>query len=133
MKRTIFVLASILVVLVALIAVLVVRPVRKVKAQTGCSNRTLMGNYGWTEFGTEFEYTPPQFWTFVGLGHFDGNGNFTGSEGYYIVNGVPDPNNGTASATGTYTVNPDCTIKITYTSESDTYTNHGVVVDANGS
>jgi uncharacterized membrane protein len=60
MKRTIFVLASILVVLVALIAVLVVRPVRKVKAQTGCSNRTLMGNYGWTEFGTEFEYTPPR-------------------------------------------------------------------------
>jgi hypothetical protein len=67
------------------------------------------------------------------LGHFDGNGNFTGSEGYYIVNGVPDPNNGTASATGTYTVNPDCTIKITYTSESDTYTDHGVIVGANGS
>jgi hypothetical protein len=133
MKRTIFGLATILVVFLTVLAVLVVHPSRKVKAHRGCSNRTLMGDYGWTEFGTEFEYTPPQFWTFVGLGHFDGNGNFTGSEGYYIVNGVPDADNGTTSATGTYTVNSNCTVSITYTSGSDTYTDHGVIVDANGS
>ena len=134
MKRTIFVLASILVVLVALIAVLVVRPVRKVKAQTGCSNRTLMGNYGWTEFGTEFEYTPPEFWTFSALVYFDGNGKFTGSESYYIENGAPDPLNGISGSdsAGTYTVNSNCTVTITYTWEGGTYTDHGLVVDAIG-
>ena len=135
MKRAIFVLASILVVLVVLIAVLVVRPLRKVKAQTGCSNRTLMGNYGWTEFGTEFEYTPPEFWTFSALVHFDGNGKFTGSESYYIENGAPDPLNGTSGSdsAGTYTVNSNCTVTITYTWAGDTYSDHGVVVGANGS
>jgi hypothetical protein len=59
MKRTIFGLATILVVFLTVLAVLVVHPSRKVKAHRGCSNRTLMGDYGWTEFGTEFEYTPP--------------------------------------------------------------------------
>jgi hypothetical protein len=132
MKRTIFVIASVLVVIAALIAVLVVRPVRTVKAQTGCSNRTLMGNYGWTESGTEFEYSPPQFWTQVALVHFDGNGIFTASEAYEILNGVASPDNGTGSASGTYTVNPNCTIQITYTYGEDTYYDHGLIVDAVG-
>jgi hypothetical protein len=132
MKRTIFVLASILVVFAALLAVLVVRPVRTVKAQTGCSNRTLMGNYGWTEFGYDPEDTPASFWTGVELVHFDGNGSFSGSQTYYIENGVPDPTNGTASISGTYTVNPDCAIQITYTWEGDTYYDHGLIVDAIG-
>jgi hypothetical protein len=133
MKRTIFGLATILVVFLTVLAVLVVHPSRKVKAHRGCSDRTLMGDYGWTEFGTEFEYSPPQFWTQVALVHFDGNGTFTAGEAYDILNGVPDANNGTGSATGTYTVNPNCTIQITYTWDSDTYYEHGVVVDANGS
>jgi len=134
MKRTIFGLATILVVFLTVLAVLVVHPLRTVKAHHGCSDRTLMGDYGWTEFGTEFEYSPPEFWTQVGLVHFDGNGSFTGSELYGIENGLPDPLNGTTSITGgTYTVKPDCTVKITYTWESDTYYDHGVVVDANGS
>jgi hypothetical protein len=132
MKRTIFVLASILVVIAALIAVLVVRPVRKVKAQTGCTNSTLLGNYGWTESGTEFEQDPPQYWNQVALVHFDGTGIFTASEAYQIVNGVPDPNNGTASISGTYTVNPNCTIQITYTYEGDTFHDNGLIVDAVG-
>jgi len=133
MKRTIFGLATILLVFLTVLAVLVVHPSRKVKAHRGCSDRTLMGDYGWTEFGTEFEYSPPQFWTQVALVHFDGNGTFTASEAYGIVNGVPDANNGIGSASGTYTVTPNCTIQITYTWDSDTYYDHGVVVDADGS
>ena len=133
MKRTIFGLATILVVFLTVMAVLVVHPSRKVKAHRGCSNRTLMGDYGWTDFGTEFEYTPPEFWTDVGLVHFDGNGVFTGSNIYDIENGVPDPGNPSINTDGTYAVNPDCTVKITYTWESDTYTDHGVIVGANGS
>ena len=132
MKRTIFGLAIMLVVFLTVLAVLVVRPLRTVKAQPGCSNRTLMGNYGWTESGTEFENSPPQFWTQVALVHFDGNGIFTASEAYEIVNGVPSPNNGTGSVSGTYTVNPNCTIQITYTYEGDTFYDHGLVVDAIG-
>ena len=133
MKRTIFGLATILLVFLTVLAVLVVHPSRKVKAHRGCSNRTLMGDYGWTDFGTEFEYTPPEFWTDVGLVHFDGNGVFTGSNIYDIENGVPDPTNGTASVSGTYTVNSDCTVKLTYTWAGHTFSDHGVVGGANGS
>jgi hypothetical protein len=92
-----------------------------------------MGDYGWTEFGTEFESTStphPSFWTEAGLVHFDGNGNFSASEVYDVENGVVS---GPFSATGTYAVESDCTICINYTSEGDTYIDHGVVVDANGS
>jgi len=133
MKRTIFGLATILVIFLTVLAVLAVRPLRTVKAHRGCSNRTLMGEYGWKEFGTEFETTStpnPSFWTEVGLVHFDGNGNLSASGFYGVENGVA---NGPTTAAGSYTVNPDCTVKITYTYDSDTYIDHGVVVDANGS
>ena len=135
MKRIIFGLATILVVFLTVLAVLVVRPLRTVKAQHGCSDRTLMGNYGWTEFGYEPEEDPADFWTAVGLVHFDGNGHFTGSKIYEIDNGVPDPNNPSSDIDGAYTVKSDCTITITYTwtSDSAAYTDHGVVVGANGS
>ncbi|MGO8733155.1 MAG: hypothetical protein ACLQVM_10205 [Terriglobia bacterium] len=71
MKRTIFGLATILVVFLTVFAVLAVHPSRKVKAHRGCSDRTLIGDYGWTEFGTEFEETPYSFWTYDALVHFD--------------------------------------------------------------
>jgi len=133
MKRIIFGLATILVVFLTVLAVLVVRPLRTVKAQHGCSDRTLMGDYGWTEFGTEFEVTStpnPSFWTQAGLVHFDGHGNVAASKMYYVENGVSA---GPGSATGTYIVGSDCTIKITYQYEGDTYIAQGVVVGANGS
>jgi len=76
---------------------------------------------------------PPEFWTSVGLVHFDGNGNFTGSNIYDIENGVPDPGNPSSDTDGTYTVNSNCTVTITYTWAGDTYSDHGVVVGANGS
>ena len=75
---------------------------------------------------------PPEFWTSVGLVHFDGNGNFTGSNIYDIENGVPDPGNPSSDTDGTYTVNSNCTVTITYTWEGGTYTDHGLVVDAIG-
>jgi hypothetical protein len=133
MKRTIFGLATILVVFLTVLALLVVHPVRTVKAHHGCSDRTLMGNYGWTEFGYEPEEDPVDFWTAVGLVHFDGNGHFTGTDIYSIDSGTPDPDNPTSDTDGTYTINSNCTITITYTWESATYTDHGVVVGADGS
>jgi len=43
MKRTTFVIVTMLVVFVAVFSVLVLRPVTKVKASVGCSNATLIG------------------------------------------------------------------------------------------
>jgi hypothetical protein len=131
MKRTILVLASMLVVFVAVFAVLVLRPVRKVKAgHHGCSVRTLMGDYGWTEFGSDVEEgTPTYFWTTTALVHFDGTGIFSASDVWEVDDGVSD---GPLTATGTYTVNSDCTMTITYLSDGQTYYDHGVIVDAKG-
>jgi hypothetical protein len=113
MKRTIFILATMLVVCLTVLAVLVLHPVRKVKADHGCSLHTLMGNYGWTEFGSDVEdTTPTYFWTAIELVHFDGNGNFSIREGYEVDDGV---NSGSYTGTGRYTVNSDCTMTICYT------------------
>jgi hypothetical protein len=131
MKRTIFALSTVLVVFVAVFAVLVVRPVRKVKATpTPCStlNGTLEGYYGWTEFGLEPESFRIPFWTQVGLAYFDGSGNFSESNIYYIENGVPDSGNPGSVTGGTYTVSSDCTMTITYSWGGETYYDNGVVV-----
>jgi hypothetical protein len=130
MKRTIFGLAAILVVCLAVFAVLAVHPLRTVKAHHGCSPHTLLGDYGWTEFGSDVEEsTPTTFWTATALAHFDGNGNFSLSDYKEVDDGVP---NGPLSTTGTYTVNSNCTMTITYAFESFTYNNNGVIVGANG-
>jgi len=131
MKRTILGLAIMLVVFLTVLVVLAVRPVRRVKAHRGCSDSTLMGNYGWTEFGYEPE-GKPDFWTSTALVHFDGHGNFAGNNVYSIDNGAPDPDSPNDLTDGKYTVNPDCTVTITYTWEGGTYTDHGVVVGADG-
>ncbi len=132
MKRTIFGLATILVVFLTVFAVLVVHPVRKVRAlPTPCSallNGTLSGYYGWTEFGSEPEQFPAPFWTQTGLAHFDGTGGFSESKIYYIENGHPDSANPSSVTGGTYTVDSDCTVTICYTWEGETYTDHGVIV-----
>ncbi len=133
MKRTIFGLATILVVIVTVFAVLVLRPVRKVKAGPApCSVSTLMGDYGWTEFGMEPEQFPAPFWTQTGLAHFDGSGNFSESKIYYIENGRPDSGNPSSITGGTYTVDSDCTVTICYIWQGETYTDHGVVVGTDG-
>jgi hypothetical protein len=130
MKRTILRLASALVVFAAVLAVVAVHPFRTVKAHHGCSARTLVGDYGWTEFGLEPETTGVPFWSSTALVHFDGNGNFTGSDVYYVEDGALD---GPSTEAGTYTVNSACTVTISYTWESESYTDHGVIVGSNGS
>jgi hypothetical protein len=128
MKRTIFALATILVVFVALFAVLVLRPIPKVKAHhRGCSNRTLMGYYGFNGFG--FNSVDPA--TLEGLLYFDGNGNLSGTNFYAVINGVPDPGNPNSFTGATYTVNPNCTMTASGISIfSATVSAYGVVVDA---
>ena len=129
MNRTIFVLLSMLVVIVAVFAVLVVHPARTVKAQQqGCSDRTLFGDYVVTGYGqaTKESITLPA--SLVGLLHFEGNGNLTGSHVYLLANGsLSGPDTLTDA---TYDVSSDCTIALTF---SPTWTSHGVVVSANGS
>jgi hypothetical protein len=129
MKRTIFALATTLVVFVAVFAVLVLRPVPKVKAHYGCSKRTLMGYYGLKGFGDQ-SGSPASL---VGLLYFDGNGNLSGSKIYAVVGGFPDSDNPNHFTGATYTVDSDCTMTANNISIFDTtLTAHGVIVDTGG-
>ena len=131
MKRTIFVLATVLVVSLTVLAVLLVHPVRTVKAHHGCSDSTLMGNYGWTEFGYEPEDSPPDFWTATALVNFNGHGGLSGSGAWSVDNSVFEtPTNATFE--GTYTVDSDCTVTMNYTIDPYSYVDHGVIVGADG-
>ena len=71
----------------------------------GCSNATLKGTF--SHMGTGFVTAPPTMagpLGGVGTDTFDGNGNMTGTAALNM-NGNPV----SASETGTYKVNPDCT------------------------
>jgi hypothetical protein len=73
-----------------------------------CSNRTPFGAYGSASEGVLLP-APGVVLQFrsVQLTHFDGKGNLTWVE-HTVINGTPAGPDWTA-ATGTYTVNPDCT------------------------
>jgi hypothetical protein len=73
-----------------------------------CSNRTLFGDYGYASEGVLLPApgVSLQFRS-VGMTHFDGKGNLTWVE-HTVVNGTPLQAGWTA-ASGTYTVNSDCT------------------------
>jgi len=73
-----------------------------------CSNRTIFGDYGSDSRGL-FLPAPGVSIEFVGLTmtHFDGKGNLTWVE-HSVVGGNP-ANPGWLAASGTYSVNPDCT------------------------
>lgn len=77
-----------------------------------CSNRTLSGDYACSTQGyllnVPIPGVPPKA-TFVGLtvNHYDGQGNVSWLE-HVVFNGAPF-NQGWAPASGTYTINPDCT------------------------
>jgi hypothetical protein len=77
--------------------------------------------------------TPNDFWTATAHVNFDGQGTFSGRSVYSINNGAPDPDNPSEMTGGTYTVSSDCTVTLTYTWEGAIYTDHGVVVGADGS
>jgi len=73
-----------------------------------CTNRTVFGNYG---FSAEGVLLPAPGVTLqfrsTGVAHFDGKGNVTWME-HTVVNGTSlQP--GFIAASGTYTVNSDCT------------------------
>src|SRR5947209_6338122 len=73
--------------------------------ERGCSNRTLLGDYGAKIEGTLLG--PNWAVRTLVLFRFDGHGNVT-SFGHPVVNGAP-PAEEWAETAGTYTVNPDCT------------------------
>ena len=130
MKRTIFVLATMLVVVATLFAVLVLRPVRTVKAHNHCSARTLKGNYGFTAFGGYGTTSPFSPASAVGIVTFDGEGNLSGADIYTTVGGTVVQSNQTFSG-ATYSVSSTCAFSATDVSLfGATVTFNGSVLDA---
>jgi hypothetical protein len=78
-----------------------------------CSDRTLYGAYGSSSQGVLL-LPPGVSLPFVGLTltHFDGRGDLSWVE-HTVVNGAPLSPGFTVRATGTYTVNHDCTGSMT--------------------
>jgi hypothetical protein len=74
-------------------------------SEHGCSNRTLVGDYGLTIEGTILDANLP----IRGLvkQHYDGRGHITQVD-HVVFGGYPPPLEWTPG-TGTYTVNSDCT------------------------
>jgi hypothetical protein len=75
-----------------------------------CSNKTLSGDYGFASQGVLLDVPgvpPGTLFRSVGLAHFDGKGNLTWVE-HTVIGGVP-LGSGWTPATGTYSVNRDCT------------------------
>jgi hypothetical protein len=141
MKRTIFVLLTMLVVFAAVLGVLVLRPVPKAKAATGCSNATLYGNYGlvasgwYGHFDAPYEFLPGNFSMLVS---FNGRGGFTGSNLNMVINGSPEGGNPYSFTGGTYTINSNCTCTLTIPNSPTpnpwdaTITVYGIAVDTGG-
>jgi hypothetical protein len=98
-----------------------------------CSNATLSGDYGGRFAGRILATAvdPERQVTGVTLSHFDGNGSFTSVE-HVVFGGIPPPPGGEwTPATGTYTVNEDCTgSSVTHSANSPQgLPQHFVVVD----
>jgi hypothetical protein len=133
MKRTVFVLSTLLVVFVAVFAVLVLRPVRKVKAGKGCSDASLYGNYALVISGMYEDYA----WDFSMLATFDGQGGLSGSDLIGVYDGKNWGGGPLTFTGGTYKVNRNCTCTLTIpsgVSVFDTYEVYfyGVVIDTGG-
>jgi len=116
MKRTVFTLATVLVVLLAVFGVLVLRPMPKAKANNGCTKATLYGNYelvasGWYgHLDGPVEFLPANFSTLV---FFNGNGSFTASNLNIVENGGLVAGSPFGPISGTYTIQPNCTSVLT--------------------
>jgi len=74
-------------------------------SEHGCSNRTLVGDYGFTIEGTILDANLPI--RGLVMQHYDGRGNITQVD--QVVTGGYPPSKDWTPGTGTYTVNPDCT------------------------
>lgn len=99
-----------------------------------CSDRTISGDYGWTAQGlvSTAPQAPPQgTFSAVGTAHFDGRGNIAWLE-HTVVNGTVLGAYWT-SATGTYTVNANCTgTAVVFTPNSPVPVNLAFVVVKRG-
>jgi hypothetical protein len=82
-------------------------------AQSGCSNATLIGNYGFSFGGFQIQHGTQRSVPFygAGLGTFDGRGDVSATFNFG-VNGIITTNQ---PYTATYTVNSDCTGSVTAT------------------
>jgi hypothetical protein len=72
-----------------------------------CSNRTLRGLYAFEIEGHVVDAPTPLPLRGVAMTHFDGKGNLSQVD-HVVLNGMLPPVDWTP-ATGTYTINPDCT------------------------
>ena len=82
-----------------------IAPTAKAANDKGCANATLRGTFA--HMGTGFTTAPPAMagpLAGVGTDTFDGNGNITGTATLSLNGNIVS-----ASETGTYKVNPDCT------------------------
>lgn len=122
MKR---ILLSVLVTLAVFAALIIMattsaRTVPAAYAQSGCSVATLNGSYGFTDSGLSKQgiHGPTKFpVAAVGVGTFDGAGNFSATVALSF-DGSSSLGN---SYTGTYTVNSDCTGVLTSTNGADNF------------
>ncbi len=91
------------------LALVFTEPAHVVKAQSGCTNATLIGGYGFT-LGGFLQVKPGQpvannsAFGESGLRTFDGNGNFSDFDTISVAGTVFRQ-----TPTGTYTVNDNCT------------------------
>jgi hypothetical protein len=80
------------------------------ESRSSCSNRTLHGDYGSVAEGVLIHNPglPPEAqFRSVGMAHFDGRGSLTWVE-HTVINGKPI-NSDWLAASGTYSVNANCT------------------------
>ena len=87
-----------------------------------CTSATLKGSYGLQNVG--FRLTAGSYIPFgaIGLRNFDGNGIYSGT-GTTNVSGTFAKIN----ISGTYTVNPDCTVELSYTTTATDGTSRDTV------
>ena len=128
MKRTIA--PTTLVMVFATMFVLGILPKAEAGEHRGCSNASLQGSFGFTNTGTNIALPPPLAGPIAQIGRqtFDGRGN-TQATTTLSANG----NIFTATAQGTYVVNPDCTGSLTlYISPFGSTVNADFVIDDDG-
>ncbi len=102
--------------------------------ERGCSNQALSGDYGFASQGVLLNVPgvpPGTEFRSVGLAHFDGKGNVTWVE-HTVVGGAP-LSAGWTPASGTYSVNRDCTgTAVVFTPNSPAPLNLAFVVVRHG-
>lgn len=105
-----------------------IAPTAKAQVNRGCSNATLIGTFAYTSTGFIVAAPLPPLVgpsAEVGTQHFDGNGGVT-----FTFNSSQNGNIGPGTATGTYTLNDDCTG--TFTEVTPMFTSHYSFVIDNG-